>query len=152
MDPRFENLAGYVLDALDSDSERAEVQALIETDRAVQAEYDELAETAGILANAVPPTVPPARLKTRILEMAAADSISVGTGVRRPAVLPSTVWWARAARSTYVGTAAAAVLILIVAGTLGYQNNSLGNEIDSLRIERDAEAAEVDNLRAALST
>ena len=32
MDPRLENLAGYVLVALDSDAERAAVETLIETD------------------------------------------------------------------------------------------------------------------------
>ena len=50
MDPRFENLAGYVLDALDSDSERAAVETLIETDPEVEAEFIELAEATELLA------------------------------------------------------------------------------------------------------
>ena len=49
MDPRFENLAGYVLGALDNDKERDQVEALIESDSEAHAEFSELAEAADML-------------------------------------------------------------------------------------------------------
>jgi anti-sigma factor RsiW len=59
MDPRFENIAAYVLDALDDESEREAVEALIEFDTAARAEFEELTEAADLLAIAVPPLAPP---------------------------------------------------------------------------------------------
>ena len=55
MDPHYENLAAYVLDALDQSDERESVERLIENDPAVASEYRELAEAAGQLAAGVPP-------------------------------------------------------------------------------------------------
>ena len=77
MDTRLENLAGYVLGALDSDAERAAVETLIETDSEAQTEFNELSEATNLLAIAVPavPAVaPPAHLKATILAMAAEDA------------------------------------------------------------------------------
>jgi ABC-type nitrate/sulfonate/bicarbonate transport system substrate-binding protein len=70
LDPRFENFAAYILDALDDEEERAAVEALVEADSAARAEFDELTEAATLLAIAVPPVAPPASLKARILELA----------------------------------------------------------------------------------
>ena len=70
LDHRFENLAGYVLGALDHAEERTAVEDLIENDPEVQAEFEQLAEAAHLLAIAVPPAEPPASLKTRIMEIA----------------------------------------------------------------------------------
>ena len=63
LDPRFENFAAYILDALDDEEERA----VVEADSAARAEFDELTETATLLAIAVPSVAPPASLKERIL-------------------------------------------------------------------------------------
>ena len=89
MDPRYENLAAYVLDALDQADERESVEGLIENDPAVAAEYRELAEASGQLAAGVPPVAPPAHLKSRIMELAAGESVSVTAPVQftpQPAV------------------------------------------------------------------
>ncbi len=158
VDPRFENLAAYVLDALDDEDERAAVEALIETDRAAQVEFDELTEAADLLAIAVPPIAPPARLKTRILEQAAREPV--------PAIRPlaptvtdqevqktqKTTRWSPNFKSGYIVSATAAVLVLVAAGVLGIQNSRLGNEIDSLRSDLNVEAAAVASLRTELSS
>lgn len=154
-DERFENIAAYVLDALDDEDERAAVEALIETDRAAQVEFDELTEAADLLAIAVPPLVPPARLKARILEQAAREPVPevarlVPIGAARR--FQATTWWSRAFRSGYVASATAAVLVLVAAGMLGIQNSRLGDEIDLLRSELDAESVAVTSLRTELST
>lgn len=161
MDPRFENLAGYVLDALDTEDERAEVEALIESDRAVQTEFDELAEAAELLAIAVPQVAPPARLKARILEQAAGEPLPEVARLKPIVAIQKshetqksqdTKWWYAAFRSRYAVSAAAAVLVLVVAGVLGFQNNRMGNEIDTLRAELDIETTAVAIVRTELST
>ena len=81
LDPRFENFAAYILDALDDEEERAAVEALVEADSAARAEFDELTEAATLLAIAVPPVAPPASLKARILELA--------TGGTAPVITPA---------------------------------------------------------------
>lgn len=153
MDPRFENLAGYVLDALDNEEERNAVEALIESDSTVQAEINELAEAAGMLALAVPPAVPSAQLKARILELATNDS---QPRVEQPtpfvAARKPSSWWGQILRSGYAVSAAAALLVIVAAGALGLQNNRLGDEIDTLRTELEVESAAVANLRDELST
>ncbi|MCZ6538350.1 MAG: hypothetical protein O6922_00795 [Chloroflexi bacterium] len=138
VDPRFENLAAYVLDALDDEDERAAVEALIETNLAARAEFDELAEAADLLAIAVPPITPPARLKARILEQAAREPVPevarLMSGARVQKAQASS-WWSRTFQSGYVVSATAAVLVLVAAGVLAIQNDRLGSEIDSLRSE-----------------
>ena len=155
VDPRFENLAAYVLDALDDEDERTAVEALIETDSAAQAEFNELTEAAELLAIAVPPIAPPARLKARILEQAAREPMPevarLMSSVRAQKSQASS-WWSRAFRSGYAVSAVAAVLVLIAAGVLGIQNNRLGDEIDSLRAALNVEAAAITSLRTELST
>ena len=159
-DPHFENLAAYVLDALDDEDERAAVEMLIETDLAARTEFDELTEAADLLAIAVPPIAPPARLKARILELAAQEPVP---GIRRITLpadpmetasqgTPKSTWWSRTLQSGYVVSAAAAVLVLAAAGVLAIQNNNLGDELDSLRAELNIEAAAVASLRTELST
>ncbi|MCH8911416.1 MAG: anti-sigma factor [Chloroflexi bacterium] len=155
VDPRFENLAAYVLDALDDEDERTAVEALIETDSAAQAEFDELTEAAELLAIAVPPIAPPARLKARILEQAAREPVPEAARLMssvRAQKSQASSWWSRAFRSGYAVSAVAAVLVLIAAGVLGIQNNRLGDEIDSLRAALNVEAAAITSLRTELST
>ena len=65
---------------------------------------------------------------------------------------PSKSWWTKLVQTTYAPAAAAAVLALIVAGGLSFQNNQLGNEIDTLRAEIAVESAVVANLKSDLST
>ncbi len=154
LDPRFENIAAYILDALDDEEERAAVEALIEADSAARAEFDELTEAASLLAIAVPPVTPPARLKARILELATSSPVP-GPGPLAPVVSitepsPATRW-SRIFQSGYAVSAAAAVLVLVAVGALGIQNNRLGDEIDLLRSDLNVEAEAVASLRADLS-
>ena len=154
LDPRFENIAAYILDALDDEEERAAVEALIEADSAARAEFDELTEAASLLAIAVPPVTPPARLKARILELATSSPVP-GPGPLAPVVSitepsPATRW-SRIFQSGYAVSAAAAVLVLVAVGALGVQNNRLGDEIDLLRSDLNVEAEAVASLRADLS-
>jgi len=154
LDPRFENIAAYILDALDDEEERAAVEALIEADSAARAEFDELTEAASLLAIAVPPVAPPARLKARILELATSSPVP-GPGPLAPVVSitepsPATRW-SRIFQSGYAVSAAAAVLVLVAVGALGIQNNRLGDEIDLLRSDLNVEAEAVASLRADLS-
>jgi len=138
MDPRFENITAYVLDALDDENERQAVEALIAVDPAAQAEFDELTEAADLLAIAVPPINPPARLKARILDQAAREPAAQPARPMPAAVAqqtPAATWWSRAFRSGYLVSGAAAVLVLVSVGVLGMQNNRLGDEIDSLRLD-----------------
>lgn len=149
MDKRYENLAAYVLDALDQGDERESVESLIENDPAVAAEYLELSEAAGHLAIGVPPIAPPAHLRSRIMDLAAKDAPPVQF-VSQPPV--ATSWWARAFRSGAATSAVAAVLVLVAVGTLAAQNNRLGNDLDSLRTELSAESTAVASIKSELTT
>ena len=154
LDPRFENFAAYILDALDDEEERAAVEALVEADSAARAEFDELTEAATLLAIAVPPVAPPASLKARILELATGGTAPVITPTAPiPSIqIPrSTTRWSRIFQSGYAASAAAAVVVLVAVGALGIQNRRLGEEIDLLRTDLDAEAAAVVGLHAELS-
>ena len=154
MDPRFENFAAYVLDALDNEDERAAVEALIGTDSAARAEFDELTDAADLLAIAVPPVAPPPELKARILEQAAREPLPEVARLTTVAEVQKRYqpnWWLRTFKSGYVVSATAAVLVLVAAGMLGLQNNNLGHEIDSLRSELNVEATAVASLRSELS-
>jgi hypothetical protein len=156
MDPRFENLAAYALDALDTEDERREVEALIDSDEAALAELNDLMETAGLLAVSVPPVEPPARLKDAILDMTRqgvpsrlevlADDF---VARRRIADMP---WWQRAFQSGLAVSAAAAILVVVAGSVLGYQNNQLSNELDTLRSDLRTESVAVANLQSELST
>jgi anti-sigma-K factor RskA len=152
LDPRFENLAGYVLGALDHADERSAVENLIERDPEVQAEFEELAEAADLLAIAVPPVTPPASLKTRIMEMAEQDftTASIQQATHEP--IRQQPWWQRALRSGLAVSAASAVLVVVVGSALSYQNNQLGNEMDTLRANLATESVLVANLQNELST
>ena len=154
MDPRFENFAAYVLDALDNEEERAAVEALIETDSAARAEFDELTDAADLLAIAVPPVAPPPELKARILEQAVCEPLPEVAWLTPVAGVQKRYqpnWWSRTFQSGYVISATAAVLVLVAAGMLGLQNNNLGHEIDLLRSELNVEATAVASLRSELS-
>lgn len=150
-DPRFENLAAYALNALDTDDERRAVEALIERDAEALAEFLELSESTELLASSVPQVDAPSHLKANILKMAEAETSPGDAPVpmRSQSAKP---WWTRVFQSGYAASAAAAVLVIVVAGSLGYQNNQLGNEIDSLRDEVAAEAQLVAQLQTDLST
>jgi len=151
MDPRFQNLAAYALNVLDTEEERRAVEALIDQDAEALAELIELTESTELLANSVPQIDAPPHLKASILKLAEADSAPNDAPVSLPS--PSgPAWWTRIFQSGYAVSAAAAVLVIVVAGSLGYQNNQLGNEVDSLRAEVAAEAQLVAQLQSDLST
>lgn len=147
MDPRFENLAAYALDALDTEDERRAVDSLIESDEAALAELNELTESAELLAVSVPQVEPPAHLKSRILRMADEDLNKFS-----PAPAQLAPWWQRAFQSGVIVSAAAAVLVVVAGSALGYQNNQLSNELDTLRSDLNAESVAVANLQSELST
>jgi len=147
MDPRFENLAAYALDALDTEDERRAVESLIESDEAAFAELNELTESAGLLAVSVPQVEPPAHLKSSILRMADEDLNKFS-----PAPVQLAPWWQRAFQSGVAVSAAAAVLVVVAGSALGYQNNQLSNELDTLRSDLNAESVAVANLQSELST
>jgi hypothetical protein len=154
MNPRFENLAGYVLGALENDNERDLVEALIESDSEAQAEFSELAEAADLLAVAVPPVAPPARLKSAIMDQSDREAVPIpirSTAEVTP-VRSSTPFWSTILRSGFAPSAVAAALVIVVAALLGFQNNQLGNEVDSLRAELTAESAIVANIQNDLLT
>ena len=150
MDPRYENLAAYVLDALDQDDERESVEILIENDPEVAAEYRELAEVADHLAIGVPPVAPSVQLKSRIMELASRDSAP--TQFTPQPVARTVPWWKRAFRSGVATSAVAAVLVLVVAGVLTAQNSQLSNEVSILRSELTSESTAVAIIKSELST
>jgi hypothetical protein len=150
MDPRFENFAAYALDALDTEAERSAVESLIESDNEAQAELNDLTDAAGLLAIAVPPVAPPAHLKTSILRLAEQESSPSSSQV--PITTPATSWWQRTFQSGYAVSAAAAVLVIVATAVLGFQNNQLSNEIDTLRADLRAESVTVASLQSDLST
>ena len=156
LDPRFENLAGYVLGALDHADERSAVENLIENDPEVQAEFEELSEAANLLATSVPPVEPPASLKTRIMEMAGQGTpsrlVEIVNMYQKQGGRSGPPWWRRAFQSGLAVSAAAAVLVVVVGSALSYQNNQLGNEIDTLRANLATESVVVANLQTELST
>ena len=100
LDSRFQNLASYVLGALDHAEERTAVENLIERDPEVQAEFEELAEAADLLAIAVPPVEPPAKLKTRIMEMAGQSApsrlVEIPNIYEKQGGRTGAPWWRRA--------------------------------------------------------
>jgi anti-sigma-K factor RskA len=148
---RFENLAAYALDALDSDNERREVESLIDSDEAALAELNELSEAASLLAASVPPVEPPAHLKDAILRMAEEES-TPSVVQFSPAPAPTAPWWQRAFQSGLAVSAAAAVLVVVAGSALGFQNNQLSNELDTLRADLRAESVVVADLQSELST
>ena len=156
VDARFENLASYVLGALDHAEERAAVENLIERDPEVQAEFEELAEAADLLAIAVPTVEPPVSLKTRIMEMAGQSApsrlVEIANIYEKQGRRTGASWWRRAFQSGIGVSAAAAVLVVVVGSALAYQNNHLGNEINSLRADLATESVAVANLQTELST
>ncbi len=151
MDARFEDFAAYALDALDSDDERRAVESLIDSDPEALAEFNELFETAGLLAIAVPPVSPPSHLKANILKLAAEDSAPT-TIQSAPAILRPAFWGTRIFRSGVAVSATAAIAVLLVVGALGYQNSQLSDEIDTLRTDISVEAVAVATLQSELST
>jgi len=155
VDPRFENFAAYVLNALDNAAERAAVESLIETDRAAEVEFNELTEATDLLAISVPQIGPPASLKARILEQAARETTpAINQRITAAAVQETrkTRWWSRTFQTGYVISTVGAMLVLTAATTLGMQNNRLSEEIDLLRSDLTTETAAVANLRSELST
>ncbi len=141
----FENIAGYVLNSLDSDAEREEVEELISTDSAAQREHREMNETAGLLALGAEPMAPPARLRTSILDQTRLDN--PGAKTQAPAGLVS-----RLVQSGYAASAIAAILVLAVAVTVGVQNSRLNNEVGQLRNKLNSELQVVNALREELES
>jgi hypothetical protein len=123
------------------------VDSLIESDEAALAELNELTESAELLAVSVPQVEPPAHLKSRILRMADEDLNKFS-----PAPAQLAPWWQRAFQSGVIVSAAAAVLVVVAGSALGYQNNQLSNELDTLRSDLNAESVAVANLQSELST
>ena len=116
--------AAYTLDALDSD-ERGAYEAHLGACERCREELATLADTAGALAWAVVSPTPPARLRERILEAAAAERGNV-------VPLPVRPWLFRATAAAAAIAACAAVGFGVWAGTLSH----------SLNQERSARAAE----------
>jgi len=154
-DSRFENLASYVLGALDHAEERIAVENLIERDPEVQAEFEELAEAAYLLAITVPPLEPPASLKNRIMDMAGQSVptrlVEITHSDEKENGRTGAPWWRRTFQSGIAVSAAAAVLVVVVGSALGYQNNQLGNEINALRADLATESVAVADLQTELS-
>lgn len=149
IDPRFENLAAYALDALDTEDERREVEALIESNDAALAELNDFAETASLLAVSVPTVSPPAHLKDAILRLASEES-TPRVAQFSLASVRTTSWWQRAFQLRLVVSAAAAVLVIVTGSALGYQNNQLSNELDTLRSDLITESVAVADLQSEL--
>ena len=156
LNPGFENLASYVLGALDHAEERKAVENLIERDPDVQAEFKELAEAAELLAISVPPLEPPASLKTRIMEMASQSTqsrlVEITNIYEKHGGVTGAPWWRRTFQSGIAVSVAAAVLVIVVGSALSYQNNQLSNEMNSLRADLATESVVVANLQTELST
>lgn len=117
-DLMHELTAGYALDALAPDDARAYERHLASCARCRRA-LGELADTAGALGFAAPPTVPPPDLRARILDAARAD---------RPNVIPLRPRWAYAA-------AAVAAVAACVAVALGIYAASLKSKLDNTSMQ-----------------
>jgi hypothetical protein len=155
LDPRFENIAAHVLDALDSVDEQAAVENLIATDSAAEAEYLGLAEAAGHLAIAVPAATPPASLRASLLDQAALETAPTRVPLvarEYSAASSSRSVFSRLFQSAPAYSAAAAVFVIAVAGVLGFQNNQLSNEVDVLRAELVADSTAIASIRSELTT
>ena len=122
--------AAYALDALDADEAHAYEAHLSQCERCRE-ELAALSEPATALAWAVDAPVPPAELRGRILDAAAADRTNV-VPLRRP-------WLLRA-------TAAAAAVAACVAVGLGIWASSLLDSVHRARASRVAVARAVEIL------
>ena len=122
--------AAYALDALDADDARA-YEAHLSQCEACREELALLSESATALAWAVDAPMPPAALRARILDAAAAERTNV-VPLRRP-------WVFRA-------TAAAAAVAACVAVGLGIWASSLLDSVHRARASRVADARAVEIL------
>jgi hypothetical protein len=115
-----------------------------------------LTEAAGLLTIAVPPiTPPPAGLKARILDQAAREPVAQPAREMPAAVAQQSraaTWWSRAFQSCYLISGAAAVLVLVLAGVLGIQNNRLGDKIDSLRLDLSTTLTNSESIVASMKS
>lgn len=109
--------AAYALDALDAD-ERERYEAHLARCERCRAELAELGETAAALALAAPAPAPPARLRSRILDTAAAERENV-------VPLPMRGVWLRHA------TTAAASIAACAAVGLGIWATALSNDLSN---------------------
>ena len=141
MDPRFDDLPAYALNAL-SPAERAAVDALLARSPEARRQLAELQEGTDLLVATVPAVDPPPHLRARILSHAALDV----TGALREAqeVLdhipePEEATfgerlrdWFRPARMAYSGASMAMATAIAFAVFFGLQTSRLGNEVNQL--------------------
>lgn len=108
MDDRsFDDLKdAYVLGAL-SDDERASVEAYLALHPERQAEIDELAGLAGLLALAPPEHEPPADLRRKVMEVVESEAVRP-----RPARRPASSWFGGLWDLRNVALGAAALLVV----------------------------------------
>jgi anti-sigma-K factor RskA len=118
--------AAYALDALDADDRDTYEMHLAQCERC-RGELAELAETAAVLAWGVPSPAPPAALRARILDAAAAERENVvSLPLRRTRLFRATAAVASVAACAAIG--------------LGAWAATLSHSLDSERSARDAEA------------
>lgn len=141
MDDRsFEDLKeAYALGAL-PDDERATVEAYLALHPERQAEIDDLAGVAGLLALAPPEHEPPADLRRRVMEVVESESASP-RAARRPA--SSWFGWLGGFRNVALGAAA-----LLVVGLLSW-NVLLQEDVQDLQgqVEEARSAGEAQETR-----
>ncbi len=125
MDARsFDDLKdAYVLGAL-PDDERATVEAYLALHPERQAEVDDLAGVAGLLALAPPEQDPPADLRRRLMQVVESEAVQP-----RAAESPTSSWFSRLGDLRNVALGAAAVLMV---GLLSW-NVLLQEDIQELR-------------------
>jgi anti-sigma-K factor RskA len=134
-------LAGlYVLDALDPD-ERAQVDAHLATCAQAHDEFAEVGAVAPALATLADPVGAPAGLKNRVM---ADYRAGAGATVWEPAPAARGQAQMRPARPSWLGWAAAAAAVLLIAVTAGWAYVAQSNAaLDSQRAELIAQAIDV---------
>jgi hypothetical protein len=144
------DLPAYALNALGAE-ERARVEALLDVSPEAREElrlYMEMAEALSYVADSAPPEHVRAGLLAQadsdihLMDVARAEARSV-----RPSRRSAFYGLFRSVRVPYVGTAAALIAVMGIAIFFGIESSRLGSEVAQLRMDREADLAQVADLR-----
>jgi anti-sigma-K factor RskA len=150
------NLPAYALNALNPE-ERARVEALLEVSPEAREElrlYQDMAEKLSHLATQAG-SIPSERVRASLLAQADSDIHLIDLAREearsvRPSRVAALSGFFRSFRAAYVGTAAVSVSVLGIALFFGIENSRLGSEVAQLRMDREADLAQVADLRQAM--
>ena len=150
------DLPAYALNALNPE-ERARVEALLEVSPEAREElrlHLEMAENLSLLATQAG-SVPAERVRANLLAQADSDIHLMDVARQearsvRPSRVAALSGFFLSFRAAYVGTAAALISVMGIAIFFGIENSRLGSEMAQLRMDREADMAQVADLRQSM--